>query len=111
MPDDGAAVVLSRTSCTPAVSMGRSDDGHGRSSLGRWVGARGEAVAAHHSRDCCQVGRAAGRGVEDGCDLAEVAGTEDAGGDNRERLRAQHLGPRRFAQLRNLLLDLNQPTS
>ena len=24
---------------------------------------------------------------------------------------AQHLGPRRFAQLRNLLLDLNQPTS
>jgi hypothetical protein len=36
---------------------------------------------------CGQVGRAVGCGVEDRGDLAEVLGAEDAGGDDRERLR------------------------
>jgi hypothetical protein len=42
-------------------------------------------VAAHHGPDRREVGRPAGRGVEDGSDLAEVLGAEDAGGDHRER--------------------------
>jgi hypothetical protein len=43
-------------------------------------------VPAHHGRDCRQVGRAAGGGVDDRRDLAEVIGAEDAGGDDRQRL-------------------------
>jgi hypothetical protein len=35
-------------------------------------------VAAHQRCDRSEVGRA-GRGVEDGCDLAEELGAEDAG--------------------------------
>jgi hypothetical protein len=49
-------------------------------------------VAAHDCCDRCEVGRAAGRGVEDGRDLAEVVGAEDPGGDDRERLRVDVLG-------------------
>jgi hypothetical protein len=49
-------------------------------------------VATHHRCDRREVGWAAGRGVEDGRDLAEVVGAEDAGGDDRERLRVDVVG-------------------
>jgi hypothetical protein len=42
-------------------------------------------VAAHHRADRCEVGRPAGRGIEDGRDIVEVLGTEDAGRHDRER--------------------------
>jgi hypothetical protein len=94
------------------------------------------AVAVHHRCHRRQVGRASGRDVKDGPDLTEVPGAEDAGGDDREGLRvhavgvveavdgpagnderfagadawAQQLGPRRFGQLRGVLLEVNQLT-
>jgi hypothetical protein len=43
-------------------------------------------VAAHDLADRCEIGRAAGCGLEDGRDLAEEVGAEDTGGDDRERL-------------------------
>ena len=46
---------------------------------------RGKAVPAHDRAEGGEIGRAAGCGVEDGRDLAEVVGTEDAGSDDRER--------------------------
>ena len=46
-------------------------------------------MAAHHCSDRSRVGRAAGGGIEDRGDLAEVVGAEDAGGDDRQRLRAE----------------------
>ena len=49
-------------------------------------------MAAHYRCDRCEVGRAYCCGVEDGGDLAEVVGTEDAGGDNRERLGVDVVG-------------------
>jgi hypothetical protein len=49
-------------------------------------------VATHHRCDRREVGWAAGCGVEDGRDLAEVVGAEDAGGDDRERLRVDVVG-------------------
>jgi hypothetical protein len=42
-------------------------------------------VAEHHGCDRCEVRRSTGRGAEDGRDLPEVFGAEDAGGDDRER--------------------------
>ena len=42
-------------------------------------------MAAHHGCDSCEVRRASGRGVEDGRNLTEVGGAEDAGGHDRQR--------------------------
>src|SRR5439155_2310457 len=50
-------------------------------------GCRGKAVAPHHRCDRGEVGWASGRGVEDGRNLAEVVGAEDAGCHDRQRLR------------------------
>src|SRR6478736_9386677 len=60
------------TSCSVIVSAMSSGGG-------------GEAMAEHHGSDRREVGRPTGRGVEDGRSVAEVAGAEDAGGDDRER--------------------------
>ena len=49
-------------------------------------GCRGEAVPAHDLAQRGEVGRAAGRGVEDRGHLAEVVGAEDAGCHDRQRL-------------------------
>jgi len=50
-------------------------------------GGRGQAVAAHDFADGCGVGWGAGRGgLEDGGDLAEEVGAEEAGGDDGEGL-------------------------
>ena len=43
-------------------------------------------MVAHDLAQGGEIGRAAGGGVEDGGDLAEVVGAENAGGDDRERL-------------------------
>ena len=43
-------------------------------------------MSAHDLAQRGEVGRAAGGGVEDGGDFAEVVGAEDAGGDDRKRL-------------------------
>jgi hypothetical protein len=48
-------------------------------------------VAAHHRRDRREIGGAAGCGVEDGRELAEVLGAEDARGDHRKRSRVHVL--------------------
>jgi hypothetical protein len=54
-----------------------------------WLsGCRGEAVATHHCCDRREVGRPADGRVEDGRYLAEEVGAEKAGGDDRERRRA-----------------------
>src|SRR5215208_5102513 len=47
----------------------------------------GEPVAAHRFAERGQIGRAAGRGGEDLGDVAEVGGSEYAGGRDREELR------------------------
>ena len=44
-------------------------------------------MPAHDLAQSGEIGRAAGCGVEDGGDLAEVVGAEDAGCHDRERLR------------------------
>jgi len=51
---------------------------------GSAAGGGGEAVAEHDCTEGFGVGRAAGGGLEDGGDLAEVVGAEDAGGDDGE---------------------------
>src|SRR5215203_5228937 len=47
---------------------------------------RGEAVASHHFGERCGVGRAVGRGLDDGGHLAEVVRAEDTGADDGEHL-------------------------
>jgi hypothetical protein len=49
-------------------------------------------VAAHHGADRGQTERAAGRGGEDPSDVAEVGGSERAGGGDREELRVDAAG-------------------
>ena len=49
-------------------------------------------MSAHDLAQRGEIRRAAGRGVEDGRDLAEVVGAEDAGCHDRERLRVDVVG-------------------
>ena len=49
-------------------------------------------MTPHHRCDRREIRRAADRGVEDGRDLAEVVGAEDARCDDRERLRVDVVG-------------------
>jgi hypothetical protein len=49
-------------------------------------------VSAHDLTQRGEVGRAAGRSVEDGRDLAEVVGAEDAGRDDCQRLGVEIAG-------------------
>src|SRR4051794_20005197 len=53
---------------------------------GWFSGCRCEPVAAHYLSDCREIGRAAGCGIEDGRNLTEVVGAEDAGCHDRECL-------------------------
>ncbi len=65
--------------------------GEGSRHLAGSVGAS-ESVSAHDLTQRGEVGRAAGRSVEDGRDLAEVVGTEDAGRDDCQRLGVEIAG-------------------
>src|SRR5881392_3534591 len=49
-------------------------------------GSRGKSVPAHDLAQRGEIRRAARRGIEDGRDLAEEVGAEDARGDDCERL-------------------------
>ena len=49
-------------------------------------------MATHHRCDRCEVWRPAPSRVEDGRDLAEEVGAENAGGDDRERLCVDGMG-------------------
>src|SRR3954451_12567910 len=58
-----------------------------------WAGGNGlsgcgcDSAAAHDLADCHEIGRAAGRGIEDGRNFTKVVGAEDAGRHDRECLR------------------------